>query len=163
MVQNGRSYDAGRLGGATSSGEFGSVMGEIFAPETQTEFTYARLGKLDGRIVNEYDYWRQPADVVHYSIYHIRASNRTIIAGYHGRIWAARDTNTVMRITLECEEIPKDFPVQEVSLDLWYDVTKIEESGICSAVKMGTCIRARENTWSWEFGGVRAVSQVRKT
>lgn len=121
MVQN---KDHNKLGGATSSGEFGSVMGEIFAPETDTEFQYARLGKLDGRIVNEFDYRvRQPMS--HYSITH-EGSNRTIIAGYHGRIWATRDSNTVMRITLECEDIPRDFPVQEVSLDLWYDVTKIE-------------------------------------
>lgn len=121
MVQH---KDHNKLGGATSSGEFGSVMGEIFAPETQTEFQYARLGKLDGRIVNEYDYRvRQPMS--HYSIYH-EGSNRTIIAAYHGRIWATRDSNTVMRITLECEDIPRDFPVQEVSLDLWYDVIKIE-------------------------------------
>ena len=121
MVQH---RDHEKLGGATSSGEFGSMMSEIFAPETEAEFQYVRLGKLDGRIVNEYDYRvRQPLS--HYSIFHAGV-NRTIIAGYHGRIWAARDTNTVMRITLECEDIPKDFPVQEVSLDLWYDVTKIE-------------------------------------
>jgi hypothetical protein len=121
MVQH-KEHD--KLGGATSSGEFGSVMAEIFAPETQTEFEYARLGKLDGRIVNEYDYRvRQPMS--HYSIYH-EGSNRTIIAGYHGRVWATRDTNTVMRLTLICEDIPRDFPVQEVSLDIWYDVTKIE-------------------------------------
>ena len=121
MVQH---KDHDKLGGATSSGEFGSVMGEIFAPETETEFQYARLGKLDGRIVNEYDYRvRQPMS--HYSITH-EGSGRTIIAGYHGRIWATRDTNTVMRITLQTEDIPPDFPVQEVSLDLWYDLIKIE-------------------------------------
>lgn len=130
MVQN---KDHDKLGGATSSGEFGSVMGEIFAPETETEFQYARLGKLDGRIVNEYDYRvRQPMS--HYSITH-EGSNRTIIAGYHGRIWASRDTNTVMRITLECEDIPRDFPVQEVSLDLWYDVIKIENQEFVLPVK----------------------------
>jgi hypothetical protein len=135
-----------KLGGATSSGEFGSMLSEIFAPETQADFQYAQLGKLDGRIVNEYDY-RVSQPLSHYSIYHAGV-NRTIIAGYHGRIWAARDTNTVMRITLECEDIPKDFPVQEVSLDLWYDVTKIEDQEYVLPLKWD--LHSREGKYlSW--------------
>src|SRR5579872_6665063 len=40
MVQN---KDHEKLGGAVTSGEFGSMMAEIFAPETEAEFDYDHL------------------------------------------------------------------------------------------------------------------------
>ena len=48
-----------------------------------------------------------------------------ITAGYHGLIYADRDTKNVMRITMFADDIPADFPVQEVNLDLNYDITSI--------------------------------------
>src|SRR5262249_32303368 len=55
----------------------------------------------------------------HYRIEH-GPSGKKIIAGYHGLIYADRENSAVTRITLETEEIPKDFPVQDVRTDLWY-------------------------------------------
>jgi hypothetical protein len=120
MVQN---KDHLKLGGAISEGEFGSIMAEIFAPETEAQFDWHHLGKLDGRIMNVFSY-RVTQPLSHYTIEHV-PSSRKIIAGYHGLIYANRDTNAVMRITLETDDIPKDFPIQEVKTDLWYDVVKI--------------------------------------
>jgi hypothetical protein len=122
-----------KLGGAITSGEFGSMMYEIFAPETAADFEWARLGKLDGRIMNVFNY-RVTQPRSHYSIYH-EGVNRTVIAGYHGLIYASRDTNAVIRVTLECDEIPRDFPVQDVKLDLWYDTIKISGQEFVLPVK----------------------------
>jgi len=36
-------------------------------------------------------------------------------------IFADRDTKSVMRIKIECDTIPPDFPIQQVSLNLDYD------------------------------------------
>jgi len=112
-----------QLAGAISEGEFGSMLYEIFAPQTDAEFQYERPGKLDGRLMNVIDY-HVPQPRSHYQIEE-RNSRRRIIAGYHGRIWANQQTNQVMRITLECEEIPADFPIKDVALDMWYDVIQI--------------------------------------
>src|SRR5262249_55927867 len=38
-----------QLGGATSSGEFGTMLYEIFSPETQTHFEWERWATLRGR------------------------------------------------------------------------------------------------------------------
>jgi len=130
MVNN---KDHLKLGGAITSGEFGSMMYEIFAPETAADFEWARLGKLDGRIMNVFNY-RVSQPRSHYSIYHAGV-NRTIIAAYHGLIYASRDTNAVIRVTLECDEIPHDFPVQDVKLDMWYDTVKIADQEFVLPVK----------------------------
>lgn len=111
-----------KLGGAISSGEFGSLMYGIFAPETQAEFTWDRWTTLGGRRMAVFAY-HVPQSRSHYSIEH--EGSGTIIAGYHGFIYADRGTKMVMRILVECEEIPADFPVQDVKLDLLYDVTRI--------------------------------------
>ncbi len=62
-------------------------------------------------------------------------SQRRIIAGYHGFVYADRDTKMVMRILLECEEIPPDFPIQDVKLDLWYGVTRIGDKDFVLPVR----------------------------
>jgi hypothetical protein len=143
MVSN---KDHLKLGGAISSGEFGSMMYEIFEPQTDTEFTFDHVGTWDGKRVNEFRY-RVQKELSHYSIYH-EGVNRTIIAGYHGLIYAAADSNAVVRITLECEEIPHDFPVQDIKLDLRYGIAKISDQEYMVPVKWD--MRSRDGKYlSW--------------
>ena len=120
MVEN---KDRLKLGGAISSGEFGSMMYEIFEPTTQTEFEWAKFAKYDGVIYHVFNY-RVTHDRSHYSI-EDRNINKTIIAAYHGVIYARKSDNVVMRITLECDDIPASFPIQDVKLDLWYGVQRL--------------------------------------
>jgi hypothetical protein len=114
-----------KLGGTISEGEFGSMMAEIFAPESAAEFAYDHLGKWDGTVVHEFRY-HIPVERSHYTIF-AESVNRKITAGYHGMIYASRDNNAVVRITLECEDMPADFPVKEVQIDLRYGTAKISD------------------------------------
>jgi hypothetical protein len=113
-----------KMGGAMSSGEFGSVMGEIFDPATAAEFEWARFGTLDGVLMNVFSF-RIPQDRSHYSITY--NDEKTVISGYHGVVYARRDNDKIIRITLECDTIPQSFPIQDVKLDLWYGVVKISD------------------------------------
>ncbi len=111
-----------RLGGTTSSGEFGSMMREIFEPPTEAEFKWERWGTLRGRRMHVYSYRvRQPRSK--YRIVWDRSEE--IVAGYRGLIFIEKDVPVVHRITLVAEEIPTSFPVQEVGTTLDYDLTKI--------------------------------------
>jgi hypothetical protein len=112
-----------RLGGATSSGEFGTMLAEIFSPETHTEFEWERWATLRGRRMHVFAF-RVLQQHSKYSILHVD-SGRRVIAGYHGLIYADRDTQQVMRIKLDADGIPSDFPIQRVGLDLNYDFTEI--------------------------------------
>jgi hypothetical protein len=112
-----------QLGGSTSSGEFGSMLRDIFSPDSETEFNWERWATLRGRRMYVFSF-HVPQSRSKYTIY-ADSVKRTIIAGYHGLIYADRDTGMVMRIKMECENLPADFPVQSVDLDLNYDFTKI--------------------------------------
>lgn len=115
--------DHTQLGGATSSGEFGTMLREIFEPTSHTQFDWERWATLRGKRMYVFSF-RVEQEYSKYSILHVE-SRREIISGYHGLIYADRDTKSVMRIKVECDTIPPDFPIQQVSLDLNYDMTKI--------------------------------------
>jgi hypothetical protein len=132
-----------QLGGATSSGEFGSMLYEIFSPESDTEFNWERWATLRGRRMYVFNF-RVPQSHSKYSIYH-GESKRQIVAGYHGLIYADRDTGMVMRIKFDCDEIPVDFPIQSVSLDLNYDFIKIAEQEFVLPLKAE--LRSREGKY----------------
>jgi hypothetical protein len=115
------------VGGAISTGEFGSMMREIFAPASNTRFEWDRWGKLRGRIAHVYSY-RVPLADSKYSIHYqsdAKDPGETIVVGYHGSIFVDRDTDTIVRITIDADDIPASFPVQQAKETLDYDFTKI--------------------------------------
>ena len=126
--------------GASSSGEFGSILREIFASETQTQFDWERWATLRGKRMYAFNF-RVSQLRSQYSIYS-EAVKRTVIAGYHGLVYADRDTKMVMRIKLEVDGLPADFPIQSVDLDMNYDFTKI--SGQDYLLPLKSEIRSRE-------------------
>jgi hypothetical protein len=108
-----------QLGGATSSGEFGTMLREIFDPASQTEFQWERWGKLRDHIMHVFSFRVRLEN----SQYRITAEDvkRTVTVGYHGLIYADRDSRSVMRITMEADDIPADFPIRSASETLDYD------------------------------------------
>ncbi len=115
-----RPYES--LAGATSTGEFGSLMREIFEPETEAAFRWERWATLRGRRVHVFAYRvAQPRSKWRVSY----ERTQEITPAYQGLIYVDRDTLTVMRITLEAAEIPPAFPIQQASTVLDYDYTNI--------------------------------------
>ncbi len=114
------SYD--RLEGATSTGEFGSMMRELFAPETQAQFRWERWATLRGRRTHVFSYFvEQPRSRWRISY----QKTLEITPGYRGLVYVDADTLAVARITLEAVGIPPDFPIQEASTVLDYDFVEI--------------------------------------
>jgi len=114
-----------KLGGATSSGEFGSMMKEVFDPKTETRFHWLRWGTLRGRRNHVYAY----------SVSQSRSQWRIdyqrtmeIVPAYRGLIYVDADLLTVTRITLEAIDIPPTFPIQLARTTLDYDFIKIGEA-----------------------------------
>jgi hypothetical protein len=113
------------LGGATSTGEFGSMMYEVFEPESDASFGWERWATLRGRRAYVFNYHveqrRSKWQVRYESPEHNRQDT---VPGYHGLIYVDRDGLDVMRVTLAAET-PTDFPIQDVSTVLDYDLADI--------------------------------------
>jgi hypothetical protein len=111
-----------KIGGATSSGEFGSMLLEIFEPQTHTDFQWDHWATLRGRRTHVFSFRVLQRD----SKYLIsdRDSGREMIAGYHGLIYADPETKMVMRIKFDADGL-QNFPINRVSLDLNYDFVEI--------------------------------------
>jgi hypothetical protein len=116
-----------KLGGASSSGEFGSVMKGIFAPVAAAEFHWQTWFTLRGQKMHVYAYKVAKAN----SDYHIVVPGQAalkpldLVTAYHGLVFIDDRKHYIHRITLHPDGIPPDFPVQDVSLMLDYDYTRI--------------------------------------
>jgi len=136
-----------RLGGSTLSGDFGSFYSEIFAPETETEFDWDHWATLRGKRMYVFAF-RIPQARSHFTISSGEAHGRVITAGYHGLIYADRDTGMVMRYRLECDDIPPDYPVKDVKVDVNYDYVDI--AGQKYVLPLKTELHSRDGKYlSW--------------
>ena len=115
-----------KLSGAVSSGEFGSIMKSIFAPETGTDFEWEGWHKLRGQLMLGYSY-RVAQERSNYHIT-VREQSKDIVIGYHGLIYVDEQNHFVHRITLIGDNIPADYPVQDLKLTLDYDFETIGDS-----------------------------------
>lgn len=112
-----------QLGGTVSAGEFGTMMAEIFDPQSQAQFSWDHWATLRGRrtYVFAYDIAQE------YSRYHIKETetNQEIVPAYRGLVYIDRDTNVVTKLTLNPYNIPATFPIHEAHESLDYDFQDI--------------------------------------
>jgi hypothetical protein len=115
-----------KTGGATSSGEFGSLMKEIFEPHSQAELNWDHWGTLRGRRMAVFNYF---IDSGHSSWSIKYGSSKTdeqrIVTAYKGLIYADADTGEIDRIKFEAVDIPRTFPVNAANEILDYDLVPI--------------------------------------
>ncbi len=110
------------LGGATSTGDFGSMMKDIFEPGTEARFEWDHWGTLRGRRVMAFSYRVQQE----HSQWHITYErSMDIVPAYHGLIYVDLKTRDIMRVTLLAEGMPATFPVKLTETVLDYDFQDI--------------------------------------
>ena len=124
MVNNQMSTVAhDKVKGNKSSGEFGSMLAEIFEEQSHAEFTWARWTTWHGHLSYVFSY-KIPQEYSQYQILD-EESGRMATPGYHGLVYADKETGAVLRVTLECDNLAADFPIQDVSETLDYDFQSI--------------------------------------
>ncbi len=110
------------LGGATSSGEFGSLLRQIFEPGTQAHF--------------EWDHWatlrKRPTMAFSYRVHQSRSQwhvvyerSMDVVPAYSGLVYVDQETHQVTRVTLHADDLPPAFPVKRAETILDYDYTDI--------------------------------------
>ncbi len=117
--------DHEKLGGATSEGEFGSMLYDIFNPATAADFHWEKWTTWHGRRTHIYSF-EVSRERSRYDIYH-GPSDRHVVSAYKGFVYADAETKNVMRIVMECVNLPYDFPIQAVTQELRYKFATISE------------------------------------
>jgi len=110
------------VGGATSTGEFGSLLRDIFEPRTHARFEWDGWARLRDQLVMAFHYNVEQANS-QWGIEYERKEH--IVPAYSGRILIDKDTHVVLRVTLNADNIPVTFPVKMATTILDYDYTDI--------------------------------------
>jgi hypothetical protein len=126
--QEGSTY-GDKLGGTTSTGEYVSMLSELFEPATRADFEMVDTDTLRGHrtIVYEYAVKRQFSKQTLKFQASIDSAPLETIVGYQGRIWVDRDDNRVLRLETISVEIPAGFPITAAKSVIDYDWVSIND------------------------------------
>jgi hypothetical protein len=126
------------LGGTIVSGDFGSMLKEIFERRTETRFQWDHWGTLRSKSAMVFAYHVEQAR----SQWHITYDKLDIVPAYHGLVYVDEKSHEVVRVTLEAQNIPAEFPVKSVQTVLDYDYTDISGHTFLLPIKDETLSRA---------------------
>ncbi len=116
-----------QVGGTTSTGEYASLLAELFFDGSRASFKAIDTDTLRGRSTIIYEFEVK----LPYSKEVIKSGTRfsavSTRAGYRGRIWIDREGARVLRIESIATEIPANFPITAASRAIDYDWTTIAE------------------------------------
>ena len=111
------------LGGATSTGEFNSLLYGVFAPYTESQFHFYRSDTIAGTSAAIFDF--QVA--LPRSDWTITVGGQTLRPAYSGSLWIDHATGEVKRVEKQADKIPKDFPLDEVQTAVNYEQVRLGE------------------------------------
>jgi hypothetical protein len=116
-----------QAGGATSTGEFASLLIKLFKPEFETDFQAADTDTLRGRRTLIYDFTVKKDKNFNHVVYGTGAAARATVSGLHGRIWIDRELFRVLRAEYATTELASDFPIRRVANEIDFDWVTINE------------------------------------
>ena len=112
--------------GASSRGEFGTILATIFDPALETYFRWDHWTTLRKRPTSVYFFRIALSHAPHRLIFGATAQDRISTAtGEHGYVYVDRETNSVTRIVQDSDDIPPDFPIQRATTVLDYDYADV--------------------------------------
>ena len=98
------------LPGSWSTGEFGTTLRSLFHPGRRANFKYVKQTQIIGMTASVYDYSVKRE----YSDWRVQLGSQAIIPAYSGRVWIDQKTARVIRIEMQADNIPQDFPLDRV-------------------------------------------------
>ncbi|MBV9505896.1 MAG: hypothetical protein JO323_12920 [Acidobacteriia bacterium] len=107
--------------GAWSSGEFGSLLIDLFSPATAADFHYRRDGRAGGVDAKIYDFEVQREN----SHWTLHFGAQTYAPAYHGSTWIDPKTGRVLRIEIEAVTLPGQFPTDHVESATDYQYVRL--------------------------------------
>lgn len=109
------------LGGSRSTGEFASLLLDLFSPSTHAEFRSGGVSPIAGvDDAQVYDFQVQSEN----SHWMVEADSQSVQPAYQGSVWVDPATARVLRIEVAASNLPSSFPLDRVETAVDYsDVT----------------------------------------
>ena len=111
------------LSGSWSTGEFGSVLADIFSPATGADFEYRKESRSAGRASLVYDFSVERE----HSHWRIMVASQLITPPYTGSVWVDKETHRVLRIEMQATHLPDAFPIDKVEMATDYEFVRFAE------------------------------------
>lgn len=111
------------LPGAWSTGEFGSVLADVFSPATAADFEFRRESRTAGRAALMYDFSVERE----HSHWQIMVASQLLTPAYKGAVWIDKETNRVLRIEMHATHVPEAFPTDHVEMATDYQFIRFGE------------------------------------
>jgi hypothetical protein len=107
--------------GAWSTGEFGTILGNLFAPQSATDFKYVQEDTVAHRATSVFDFKVTRVR----SNWKIWVPGQYIVPTYKGSVWIDKQTGQVLRIEMQAKEVPEAFPEITVETAVDYDTISL--------------------------------------
>lgn len=104
-----------------SVGEFGGLLNLVFKPESKTDFAWKEAASVAGETVHVLKYRVDPKNAT----MSLSDSTRKVGVGFHGLVYVDSATGGIRRITLEGDNIPRDFSIHAASMNVDYNFVTI--------------------------------------
>jgi hypothetical protein len=105
------------MSGAWSTGEFGTMLLDLFAPWTAAEFRLRRRATIAGLEARVYDFEVEHAR----SHWKVQVASQSMLPAYKGSVWIEPETGQVLRLEIAARALPKEFPVDTVESAVDYE------------------------------------------
>ena len=112
------------LGGAYSTGEFGTVLIDLFSPATAAEFHPRGESRISGVLAKLYDYSVKREN----SHWDLHFGSQTYSPAFSGSVWIDPANARVLRIEMEARNLPKDFPSDHVESATEYQYVRLGDT-----------------------------------
>ena len=108
--------------GAWSTGEFATVLKDVFSTSTNADFKQLRSSdKISNRDARVYNFYvKQPN-----SHWHIVAPGESYKPAYRGTIWIDKETHRTMRLEMQSRNVPDAFPIDKVESATDYEFVRL--------------------------------------
>jgi hypothetical protein len=110
-----------QISGSSSSGEFASILEDLFDPYTAASFRKHGQESFRGRASYTYTYEVKREN----SHWRIMTGAQLYYPAYSGTVWVDRDTSRVLRIEMESRNMPVLFPFDKTETATDYDFVKL--------------------------------------
>jgi hypothetical protein len=111
-------------GGAWSTGEFGTVLVDLFSPATAADFHFRRDSRAGGIMAKMYDF-EVSREGSHWSIH---SGSQSYNPPYSGSVWIDPATSRVLRIEMEAKGMPANFPLDHVESATDYQYVRLGDA-----------------------------------